>query len=82
MRVDGNAAAVVENGEAAVFEKLNLDAARMSGDRFVHGVVEDFSEEMVQRLLVRAADIHAGAFADRFEPLKDLDILGGIVATA
>ncbi len=38
----------------------------------------DFGDEMVQRALVGAADIHAGAAADRLEPFEDLDVLGGI----
>jgi hypothetical protein len=35
---------------------------------------------MMQRALVRAADIHAGPAADRLQPLENLDILGGIAA--
>ena len=40
----------------------------MAGDRLVHGVVEHLGHEMVQRPLVGAADIHAGALADGLEP--------------
>ena len=50
----------------------------MAGDRLVHRVVEDFGDQMVQRALVGAADIHAGPAADRLQPLEDLDVLGGI----
>ena len=80
VRVDRNPAAIVGDGEMAVLEKLDLDPARMSRDRLVHGVVQNLGEKMVQRLFVGAADIHAGALPDGFEPLKDLDILGGVVA--
>ncbi len=48
------------------------------GDRLVHGVVEHFGGEMVQRALVGAADIHAGPAPHRLEPFQDLDVLGGI----
>ena len=33
------------------------DPARVTGQRLVHGVVDDFGEQVVQRLLVGAADI-------------------------
>ena len=42
-------------------------------------VVEHFGGEMVQRALVDAADVHAGAAADRLEPFEHLD-RGGVVA--
>ncbi len=59
--------------------ELDLDAGGVAGDRLVHGVVEHLGEEMVQRLLVGAADIHAGPAADRLQPLQHLDV-GGVVA--
>ena len=48
------------------------------GDGLVHGVVEHFGHEMMHGPLVGAADIHAGAAADGFQPLQHLDILGGV----
>ena len=41
-------------------------------------VVDDLGEEVVQGLLVGAADIHAGAAAHRFQTLQHLDVGGGI----
>src|SRR6202007_1073291 len=60
--------------------ELDLDSGGMAGHRFVHRVVEDFRRQMVIGALIGAADIHARPPADRFQPLKDLDILGGVVA--
>ncbi len=51
----------------------------MAGDRFVHGIVENLGREVVQRGVVGAADIHAGAAADRFQALQNLDVLGGVI---
>ena len=51
----------------------------MARDCLVHRVVEDLGHEMMERALVGAADIHAGAAADRLEALEDLDVLGGVV---
>ena len=50
----------------------------MSRQRLVHRVVDDFGEEMMQRLLVGAADIHARPPAHRLEAFEHLDIPGGI----
>ena len=50
----------------------------MAGYRFVHRIVEDLGRQMVQRPFVGAADIHAWPPPDGLQPLKNLDILGGI----
>ena len=46
--------------------------------RLVHGVVDDFGEQVMQRLLVGAADIHAGPAPDRLQPLQHLDVARGV----
>ena len=75
MRIDRDAAAVVGDGDEAVGVELDLDEGGMAGHRLVHGVVDHLGEEVVQRLLVGAADIHAGPAAHRLEPLQHLDVL-------
>ena len=40
----------------------------------VHRIVDDFGEQVVQRLLVGAADIHAGAAAHGLQALQHLDV--------
>ena len=80
MRVDRDAAAVVGDGDEAVGLDLDLDEMRMPGERLVHGVVDHLGEEMMQRLLVGAADIHAGPPAHGLEPLQHLDMLRGVAA--
>ncbi len=66
--------------DVAVGAQMHLDEGGVPGDGFVHRVVDDFREQVVQRLLVGAADIHAGAAADRLQPLQHLDVVGGIAA--
>ena len=78
MVLDRDAAAVVDDGDVAVGAEMHLDAAGMAGDRLVHRVVDDFGEEVVQRVGVGAADIHARAAAHRLEPLQHLDVGGRI----
>ena len=73
VRVDRDAAPVVGDRDVTVGIQRDLDEGRVPGDGFVHRVVDDLGEEMVQRLVVGAADIHAGPPADRFQALEDLD---------
>jgi hypothetical protein len=79
--IDRDAAAVVADGDASggagLFLQRDFDAVGVTGDRFVHGVVEHFGNEMVERAFIGAADIHAGAATDRFESFEDFD--GGAV---
>ena len=50
------------------------------GDRLVHGVVEHLGDQVVQRPLVGAADVHARPLAHRLEPLEHLDGAGVVGA--
>ena len=59
--------------------ELDLDAGGVAGDRLVHAVVDDLGGEVVERARVGAADVHAGAAADRLQPFEHLD-RGGVVA--
>ena len=77
--VDRDAAPVVAHRDRAVRIELEIDKRRVSRDRLVHRVVEQFGDEMMHPGLVGAADVHAGASAHRFEAFEDLDILGGII---
>ncbi len=78
MRIDRDAAAVVADGDRVILVQLDLDPGGMAGDGLVHRVVEDLGDEVVQRAFIGAADIHAGAFADGFQPLQHLDGAGVI----
>ena len=78
MEIDGHAAAVVGDGDEAVGLHLDFDPVGMAGERLVHGVVDHLGEQVMQRLLVGAADIHAGPPAHRFESFQHLDVLCGV----
>src|SRR3984893_13278769 len=78
MRIDGNAAAVVGHGQESVGAQFHFDEARMSRQRLVHRIVDDCTYPLVNRLLVGAADIHAGPAGYRLEPFEHLDIGCGI----
>ena len=78
MRIDRDAAAVVGDGQKAVGAQFDLDEGGMSRQRLVHGIVDDFGEQMMQRLFVGAADIHAGTAAYRLQAFQHLDIGRGV----
>ena len=78
MRIDRDAAAVVDDGEKAVGRQFDADEGRVPGQRLVHAVVDHLGEQVMQCLLIGAADVHAGAAADRLESLQHLDVGGGI----
>jgi len=76
--INRNTAAIIRHADEAFCLHLDFDPVGVAGQRLVHGVVDDFSEQVMQRLFVGTADIHAGASADGLESLEDLDVLGGI----
>ena len=82
MRIDRNPAPIVGHGEIAVGGQLDFDKARVAGQRLVHRIVDGLGEQVMQRLLVGAADIHAGTAPDRLEPLQHLDVVGRVVTLA
>jgi hypothetical protein len=82
MWIDRDPAPVVSDANEAVGLELDLDPVGVTRERLVHRVVDHFCEEVMQRLLVGAADIHAGAAAHGLEPLQHLDVLGAVAAVA
>ena len=78
VRVDRDAAAVVGDGEIAVRLQLHVDPGGVAGHRLVHGVVDHLGEQVMQRLLVGAADVHAGPAPHRLEAFQHLDVGGGV----
>jgi type II secretory pathway component PulF len=57
---------------------INVDIFGKADASFVEGVIDNFSGELVEAFFVGAADVHTGAFSDRFEAFQDGDIFGGI----
>ena len=82
MRIDRNAAAIVGDRQEPIGLHLDLDEAGVASQRLIHRVVDHFREQMMQRLLVGAADIHAGPAPNRLEAFQHLDVAGGITGLA
>ena len=81
MRIHRDAAPVIGDAQIALFVEMHLDAAGMAGNGLVHAIVDDFGEQVMQCIGIRAADIHTRPPPDRLEPFEYLDILGRIVAS-
>ena len=82
VRIDRNAAAVVGDAHETVGLHLDLDEGGVPLQRLVHGIVDHLGKEVMQRLLVGAADIHARTAAHRLEAFQHLDVIGGVAAIA
>ena len=82
VRIDRDAAAVVGDGQEAVSRQFDVDEGCVAGDGLVHRIVDHLGEQVVQRLLVGAADIHARTPAHRLQPLQHLDMAGVIAFAA
>jgi hypothetical protein len=77
--VDRDAAAVVAHRNAVIGVDLHHDFGRVTGQRLVDAVVHDLIHHVVQaRPIVGVADIHAGALANRLQPLENLDGIGTV----
>ena len=64
--------------EKSVGAEFHLDEGGVSRQRLVHRIVDDFGEQMMQRLFVGAADIHAGTAAYRLQSFQHLDVGRGV----
>ena len=58
----------------------HLDAVAVAGEMFVHGIIQHLAHAMMQRALVRAANIHPGLFADGLESLELAQLGCAIIA--
>ena len=74
-----DAAAVVDDADAAVLVYRDADGVAEAGEGFVYRVVDDLVDQVVQPALPLVADVHAGAFADRFEPFEYVYVLFVVV---
>src|SRR5262245_32339887 len=78
VRIDGNAATVVDDSAATVGEQRHFDARREARERFVNGVVDDLVDEVMEARRTGRSDVHTGPFADRLQALQNRDVFGAV----
>ena len=78
MNVHRDTAAVVNDGDAAVLLKRDVDFGAISCEVLVDTVVENFPYKVVKTFAARRADVHTGPLADGFKPFQN-DNLTAIV---
>lgn len=76
--IDRDAAAIIDHGHNIVTANGAGDGIADSSQRFIDRIVDEFADEVVQAALVGAANVHAGALANGFEALENLNLLGTI----
>ena len=77
--VDGDAAAVVGDGDRAVGVDGHLDDVGVAGHDLVDRVVDDFAHQVVQAAEVAVADVHAGALADVLQIAHVAHLFGAVL---
>ena len=81
LHVNGNAAAVVDNGDRIVGVDHDFNVVAVTRKRLIDCVVEDFENHVMEPGPVGSiSDVHSGALAHRFQALQDLDAVGIVVA--
>ena len=78
MDVNGDATAIIADGNGAIHVNGHINAVALSGKIFVNGVVEHFGDAMMQGAFIGAANVHARFLPDSFQPLQ-FPQFGGII---
>src|SRR6266540_2201779 len=76
MDVHRDSASVVRDGHGSIRVEGDLDVLAEPRHRLVDRVVDDLVDEVMEAARVDAPDVHRGAFSDRLQALKNLDLPG------
>ena len=74
-----NTAPVVAHGTGTILLEDNVNLAAIAREVLIDCIVHNLVNQVVQRLLTDAADVHAGAFSDRIEPLQHGDAVSRVL---
>src|SRR5215203_79918 len=81
-RLNRDAAAVVLDRAAVVRMEDDADGVAVAGEGLVDRIVDDLVHQVVKTAGAGRADVHAGTFANRLQPLEDGDVLGAVGVAA
>ena len=71
----GDPTAVIHNGNGIVGMDLYCDLIAEACQGFVHGVIYDFINQMMQTLGAGGTDIHTRTLTNCFQPFQDLNLI-------
>jgi hypothetical protein len=74
MFFDRNSSAVIAYATTAVGEDRDVDSGANTGHCLVHGVVDEFSNQVVQPRRTGGADVHARSDSDWLETFENGDV--------
>ena len=77
--IDGNAAAVVDDGDRIVDVERDVHLVAVAGERLVDRVVDDLVDQVMESRRTGRADVHRGTLAHGLETLEDLDLVRAVV---
>ena len=80
VHINGNAAAVVRDGDAVVLVDHNLDVVAVARKRLVNRVVNNFINKVMQSALGGRSDVHTRALANSLKALEHLDLSRAVVS--
>src|SRR5690606_6245014 len=78
--VDGDAAAVVVDADAAVGAEDHVHLGTGAAQRFIDAVVEDLVDEVMKAARPGGTDVHPRTAPDSFESFEDLNLTGIVLA--
>ena len=78
LNIDGDAAAVIGDGDGIALVDGHNDVLAVSGQCFVDCVIDDLIDEVVQTGGGGRADIHTGSFPHCFQTLQNLNLLRAV----
>jgi hypothetical protein len=78
VNINRNTSAIIGYGNQSIFIQGYIYTVTIPGHRFVHRVVQDLVNEVLQSSLIGAANVHPWPHPDRFQTLQDPDVFRGI----
>ena len=79
---DRNTTSVIYNRNGIILINCNIDGITIAGKSFIHRIVYDFVDQMVESPAGCSTNIHTRSFADRFQTFQYLYLVRAIFAVA
>ena len=78
MDVNRNAASVVRHAHGSIGGNAQVNSVAVTSERFVHCVIQQFLDQVMQSVNAGAADVHARPHPNGFQAFQYLNVVGSI----